>query len=689
MPSPHSTAYEPPTPRPFHGPDMARRHRPFAAPLLAAAFAATVVAGCGGDGADTLNAGADSAETAWNTPVTIDVLANDEASDGTVSVAAVGKPDHGTAEMVDGRLVYIPEPGWFGVETFSYTARGAGISAPATVKVAVQARMTLTGTVADAPLPQAPVTVAVGAGSFTTTTDADGRYRLAVTADAQSDVVRIEAAGTGAQSAVRLVSYPGTAGAVAAAVDDAGVVDAARSAGLNVSHLSTAVAALLSRGPDGGPTSGAALDLALATVDPDAVAAVATALYLVIDGGEPLPTGMADSWALARDASAVRALRSRLLDSGAWDTASLAALEAAPWGSFKGPGTSPQEVVLYGEGNSGAQHWRLRPGGTGTAAGGDGTRDMTWQVQDGELVVGFPVPWSYDTAEQIDLQSGAYTMVRNEVLSSRVRLMGGRLALSRWQLRQTVLDGPRAGEVLAASLPSAWQLLALTDRLDAWPVAAADLPVGTRWAGPVQRQPEARYDSLHADVMRVTSASQVQLEFAGESRSLAVADGSFTLQDAAGAQWRYTRLRPADAQGLEAWLVQGRIGTPQAWSEVVWMAPLSKVYTPAAADLVQQWAGRLDLDDGARTLLRADGSAVVTGGEGRWALLSSGEVRITRPLGADTERVLQWWPLALADGRLLVLRRVLFLPTGTEPTPELTGSVGYGLQVQQAVAPGG
>lgn len=680
-------------PRPFNFPGRAepparppRTPRRTGALRLTALLAAALVAACGGDGDDAavLNADADSARMAWNTSVTVDVLANDSSNGGPVTVASVAEPAHGTAAMVDGRLVYTPEPGWFGVETVTYTASGAGIQAAVPVRIAVQARMTLAGTAADAPLAQAAVKVAVGDDEFSTTTDADGRWRVEVTADDQADVVRIEATGTGAQSTVKLVGYAGTAGAVAEDIDAAGVVSAADEPGLDVSHMSTAIAALISRGKEGAPKTGEALDTALATVSPDAVATLATLLQQIIDHGEPLPAGQADTWAFALDAGAARALRDRLTDSGQWWGALSSTLDEAPAVPFVRPAEGDASVVLHGGGQS--ELWLLRADGTGTASTGEGSRGITWRVTAGDLAVSYVQPWSRGEYMSFDPQTSTQVLVRGEVTGMRVRLIGGgRLVLRSFLQSETIAEGPRSGELLLADEASPWQPAALAADLGAYPLESAELASGTRWAGAVLRAPASRFDGLAADVMLVRSASRARLELAGVERTMSTADGGFSLKDDAGNEWRYTRLLPASADGLETWLVQGRIGTPQAWAVVVPMARLARPYTPVAADLARTWLFEPDGFGQPYTVqLNADGSGVLAGSNGSWALRPDGEVRMSSPWSEGVDTVIQWWPVALADGRLLVLFNQQFPPSGQGPATDADSQRGRTLLAFQA-----
>ncbi len=87
-------------------------------------------------------AATDAATTAFGTPVTIAVLANDSDPDGDpLSVSAVTLPAHGAAVISGTRIVYSPEAGYAGPDSFGYTiSDGRGGSASATVTVTVTAQ---------------------------------------------------------------------------------------------------------------------------------------------------------------------------------------------------------------------------------------------------------------------------------------------------------------------------------------------------------------------------------------------------------------------------------------------------------------------------------------------------------------------------------------------------------------------
>jgi len=81
----------------------------------------------------------DSATTEQGTPVALNTLANDKDPDGdTLTITSVEDPAHGTAEIVNGQIVYTPDADFFGTETFEYTiSDGNGGTATATETVIV------------------------------------------------------------------------------------------------------------------------------------------------------------------------------------------------------------------------------------------------------------------------------------------------------------------------------------------------------------------------------------------------------------------------------------------------------------------------------------------------------------------------------------------------------------------------
>ncbi len=113
-------------------------------------FTYTISDGAGGNATASVSiavtdrapvANADTATTRIDTPVTINVLANDSDPDGdALAVSAVGTPSHGTASISGGAVAYTPAAGFVGSDSFSYTLTDAnGSTATGTVTVTVEA----------------------------------------------------------------------------------------------------------------------------------------------------------------------------------------------------------------------------------------------------------------------------------------------------------------------------------------------------------------------------------------------------------------------------------------------------------------------------------------------------------------------------------------------------------------------
>ena len=106
----------------------------------------------------------DTAQTAFETAVLIEVLANDSDADGDdLTVTAVTTPTNGTAAITadaDGdntRVTYTPQSGYSGADTFDYTVSDGTDTGTGTVSVTVDA----------APAPQPTVTASFNQSSIT------------------------------------------------------------------------------------------------------------------------------------------------------------------------------------------------------------------------------------------------------------------------------------------------------------------------------------------------------------------------------------------------------------------------------------------------------------------------------------------------------------------------------------------
>jgi ELWxxDGT repeat protein len=87
---------------------------------------------------------ADSATSKEDAAVTIDVLANDSDSDGSLdptTIAITTNPAHGSAVVSAGKVIYTPSTGFAGTDSFAYTVKDnqGATSAPAVITVTVTA----------------------------------------------------------------------------------------------------------------------------------------------------------------------------------------------------------------------------------------------------------------------------------------------------------------------------------------------------------------------------------------------------------------------------------------------------------------------------------------------------------------------------------------------------------------------
>ena len=129
------------------------RYTPAANYFGSDSFGYTIGDGAGGSASATVSvsvtsvndapvAVADGATTPQDTPVLIDVRANDTDVDGnSLTVTGVTSPSHGTAAIqADGRVLYTPSAAYVGADSFNYAiSDGVGGSATGTVSITVTA----------------------------------------------------------------------------------------------------------------------------------------------------------------------------------------------------------------------------------------------------------------------------------------------------------------------------------------------------------------------------------------------------------------------------------------------------------------------------------------------------------------------------------------------------------------------
>ena len=105
---------------------------------ISTGFVTVTVNGPGGPNQPP-NAAADSVGTFPGTAITINVLSNDSDPNGdTLSIVIDSPPSHGTAVVQNGQIVYTPQAGFTGIDSFTYIVsdgRGGTATAKVTINV--------------------------------------------------------------------------------------------------------------------------------------------------------------------------------------------------------------------------------------------------------------------------------------------------------------------------------------------------------------------------------------------------------------------------------------------------------------------------------------------------------------------------------------------------------------------------
>lgn len=539
-----------------------------------AALAGVAMAGCGGGGSTdraaametTLSLQPDEASAEWGGTSLIDVLANDRVSHGSMVLESLTAPSHGTASIVSGKIAYTPAPGYLGTDMLTYTVRaGAGsATASAALSLSVTARLRIAGKVSDGPIANAFVTATVGDAVFSTTADAAGAYTLEVRSANPSDFVSLSASGIGVQSTVRLSALVGEVASLLARAP-AGELSLARGFAADITHISTATAALASQANGRTvPVTETQLRDALLTLSPVRLTDIATALKLVVDHGVALPEGVADTMALANSEAAVDTL--------------LATETTADFSRFKAVrysvqthgssalalplATSAEQTLVYFRGagqtdRGGTDVVTFRPDGTAVVVSNQGRRNAMWtRLQSGAVHVALEQPFSWDTSSysgdaQVRIETHAMTYYHASGTAS------GGLAHRVPSVTTTYLTGPQLGQTFAGHpYPDPDGIVKVLDLHELRPLVRASLPVGSRLAGLFAGELGPEFAQ---DVLRLTSDSTAAFESCGCESTYALSDGWIVMPTAAGVR-RLTRLVDNAGDAGERWLAIDEVG---------------------------------------------------------------------------------------------------------------------------------
>ncbi|PWW10336.1 MULTISPECIES: Ig-like domain-containing protein [Pseudidiomarina] len=254
----------------------------------------------------------DSASTSNDTAVTIDVLANDSSElDVALAITSVTEPEHGTAEIVDNKIVYTPDAGFAGTDTFTYTGTDGEAEGTGSVTVTVAQTVAIAGRAIDSPIANATITLTVGEQTFTTTADADGYFSLDLELlDLSSDaVLKITATGAGEQEYVTLNSRLTTVAELLALAGDDRVLSAEESSNVVITHVTTAINQQLEVLAQDAPITAANFNELLMQLDGYLTMEMAALIKLLVDDENySLPEGFTSIADFLNDADAYNTL---------------------------------------------------------------------------------------------------------------------------------------------------------------------------------------------------------------------------------------------------------------------------------------------------------------------------------------------------------------------------------------------
>jgi len=550
--------------------------------LCGPAALAFLLAGCGGSDGDSGNApaaptaatlavAADARTVDWNIPSTIDVTANDTASRGTVTLSAVTGAEHGSATVVDNKIVYTPAAGFYGVEKLAYTVSGeGGATARGEAVVTVEAVMTLNGNASDSPLAGASVTARVGERSFTAPANTSGDFSLALRSSAPTDFITLVASGVGPQAQVKLASLVGDVASLAShAATAQGQVGKTQVPALGVTHITTAFMALATRTLGGSaPATAQQLAEAAKKVDVDEVMYVATAIKLSADKGVALPAGVSDTMALAASDAATATVHAAAGTALADETRALVESEAsAPVGSFSLGALAERTVIYRGFAVT------YRANGTGRMSGRMGERDITW-VADGPTVrLTYPTPVTIDYDPNTIKVNGVVSPYAFREISTGLVIQNVlNEATVKWGETGTVTytGGPDTGKPVigaAVTTTNKPENLSTAFNLDQrLPIPPAATAPGSMLAGvyanpqPTLETPLPGLVSVASipqanDVLEFTSAADARFLLSGKAVSWSVSDNFLVIQDktAGSVVWRMALLG-GNSSGQQQWV---------------------------------------------------------------------------------------------------------------------------------------
>lgn len=648
-------------------------------PAALAPLPLLLLSACGGGGGESpapapapapiaLSLSADEASLPWNKAFVLKPLANDSASKGSLSLAAVGTPSHGTVKIVGNELEYTPVAGYVGPDSFSYTAQAEdGGKASININLKVQAALTLQGLVSDGPIANAQVSASVGGKSFSATADGNGAYRLTVLSDSVSEAIQLSASGAGAQSHVRLSSSLGDLASLARLADKDGVLGASQAAGTTISHYSTALQVLMREANQNQlPTTLAQIKSLSRQVSGERLQDMALAIKLVVDKGAALPAGIADTAALVGQASgAVSAFLNQQASSNS--SAYQAALREVSAGEGLGaaaPSFAPSQAFRLVQSvqtlnTSGGFVIDFQPDGKARVLNSQFGESASWVADAEGVTLTLDQPYGRTSVtSELDPGTGQQVQVqlRYEITGLRFRqltgdLDGGTQALS-LRTREKVLSGPQAGQIRKEQW-TASGLVKASDAKQLTPLAGG-FQVGERIAGV-----QSIDDGHGADILEFTGADTARLLRSGTQFKWRLSEGRFILSTPVFER-SYAELANDDSLGMKYLIaVDTQDGATRRAHEVAAVGVENEAFSDSPW-IYSRWQHGFAQDLSFEIGSRGVGNQVQRNPDGSetrfplsWSLTADGALRLQR---GSTVR--EWKLLQNRQGRMVVLEGV-------------------------------
>ncbi|WP_404408679.1 Ig-like domain-containing protein [Pseudidiomarina marina] len=262
----------------------------------------------------------DTAETADDAAVTIDVFANDTSEYAeTFELLDVTEPANGTAAIAENKITYTPNAGFAGTDTFSYTATDGAQEASAEVTVTVSQTVGISGRAVDSPIANAIITITIGETTYTTEADADGYFDLDLNLlnSADDTVLEIIATGVGEQDYVTLSSRLSTVADLLELAGEDRVLSAEESSDVVVTHVTTAMNQQLEVLAAGESITSANIQELMMQVDGQLVLEMAALIKLLVDDENySLPEGFTSIEDFLNDSDAYNTLLNETNISG-------------------------------------------------------------------------------------------------------------------------------------------------------------------------------------------------------------------------------------------------------------------------------------------------------------------------------------------------------------------------------------